>query len=83
MNYEVLWTPNAEGRLATIWMAASDRNAIAFAADMIDDLLAADPGSLGEVVFDTVRRCSIPPLGVDFEILEADRMVYVLSVWTV
>jgi hypothetical protein len=83
MKYTVLWTPNAEDRLAIIWMSATDQNAISFAANTIDGLLTLDPDSLGEFVFDTVRRLSLPPLGADVEVIEADRIVYVLSVWTI
>jgi hypothetical protein len=83
MKYTVLWTPNAEGRLARVWVDASDQNAISFAANTIDGLLTNDPDSLGEVVFDTVRRLSLPPLGIEFEVIDAEQIVYVLSVWTV
>jgi hypothetical protein len=36
MKYTVVWKPSAEKRLAEIWMASSDRQRIADAADRID-----------------------------------------------
>ncbi len=81
MKYTVLWTPTAEQDLAAVWLAAADRNAITSAAHTIDRLLAQDPETRGEVCFDTVRALSVPPLGVEFEVIEPDRMVYVLSAW--
>jgi hypothetical protein len=81
MTYTVLWIPPAEQNLATVWMDADDRDAVTSAAHTIDRLLARDPESVGEVRFDTVRTLSIAPLGVDYEVIEADRIVYVLAVW--
>jgi hypothetical protein len=81
MRYTVLWTPAAEQNLAAVWVDADDRNALTSAANTIDRLLAIDPESRGELRFDTVRTFSVPPLGVDFEIVEQDRVVWVLSVW--
>jgi len=50
-------------------------------ANTIDQLLKQNPLAIGEVRFDTVRSLAVAPLGVDFEVLEQDRLVYVLSVW--
>lgn len=81
MMYTVLWTPAAEQELAALWLAAGNRNAVTSAANSIDQLLNQDPELRGVLCFDTVRTLLIPPLGVDFEIVDADRVVYVLSVW--
>jgi hypothetical protein len=81
MRYTVSWTPTAEQDLAALWIAAADRDAFTSAANTIDALLAEDPESRGEPCFDTVRTLSIPPVGVDFEVIEPDRLVYVLSAW--
>ncbi len=72
MRFTVLWTPPAEQNLASVWMASPDRNAVTSAANTIDRLLSEDPETRGEVRFDTVRTLSILPLGVDFEVIEAD-----------
>jgi plasmid stabilization system protein ParE len=81
MKYTVILTPAAEQDLARVWMNASDRNAVTAASHLIDRLLANDPEKQGAPRFDTVRTMSIPPLGVDYEIVEDDRIVYVLTVW--
>lgn len=56
MRYTVIWTPAAEQNLATVWMAAHDRNAIESAASIVDQLLAHDPEAQGESSF---RHCSL------------------------
>jgi plasmid stabilization system protein ParE len=81
MRYTVLWTPNAEQDLAAVWLNAADRAAVTIAADLIDQLLAQNPEQQGEIFFDTVRTLVISPLGVDFEVIPDDRIVYVLTVW--
>lgn len=81
MKFTVIWTPAAEQDLAAIWLDADDRNAIASATNTIDWLLARTPESLGAPRFDTVRTLAIPPLGIDYEVVEQDRIVYVLSIW--
>ncbi len=81
MMFTVVWTPAAEQNLAALWLQASDRNTLAMVSNTIDALLRQDPQTRGEPGFDTVRELVIPPLGVDFDVQEPDRMVYVLSVW--
>jgi hypothetical protein len=83
MRYTVLWTPTAEQELAAIWTASADRSAVTAASKEIDRTLSVDPELKGEVSFDTVRTLVVDPLGVDFEVVEADRIVYVLAVWDI
>ena len=82
MRFTVLWTPSAERDLATLWEDAADRNAITFASHTIDTLLRERAKTCGESRYDTVRIMFAPPLGVLFEVLEEDRTVYVLAVWS-
>lgn len=81
MRYTVIWTDPAEQDLAALWMVAPDRNSVTSAAHILEQLLAEDPETRGEVRFDTVRSYVVVPLGVDFEVVELDRIVYVLSAW--
>ena len=81
MKYTVVWVPSAQQRLAAIWLAATDRRAVTAAADRIDKWLAVDPATRGTAVYGTTRELTVPPLGVEFEIMDDDRMVNVLSVW--
>lgn len=80
MRYNVLWTPIAEQRLASLWLAAENRAAVTSAAHSIDRLLMHDPVHVGHDCFDCVRTLNRHPLGVDFEVVEAERLVYVLTV---
>jgi plasmid stabilization system protein ParE len=81
--WTVVWKPSAEQHLAAIWLAASDRAGVTAAANRIDRLLATDPEKLGHAHFDTVRIFRLPPLGVEFEVIEQDRLVWVLAAWDV
>jgi hypothetical protein len=83
VKFTVVWVPDAEADLAAIWTAAPDRSAVAKASNDIDILLVRDPESRGKLSFDTVRILTIAPLAVEFEVLEEDRQVFVLSVWRV
>jgi plasmid stabilization system protein ParE len=82
VSHTVLWTPRAEGRLATIWLHARDREAISSAAKMIDDLLRDDPLAQGESRFANVRVMFARPLGVEYEVVEDTKRVIVLNVWS-
>ena len=83
MSFTVHWTEAAIQMLAAIWLAAVDRNAITVANDEIDPVLREDADTVGRLIFDTVRQYEHPPLGVQFEVVEADRIVYVLSCWLI
>jgi len=65
VNYTVEWSDAALAALATVWMAALDRNAVNFAVDVIEAALAIDPHATGVLVFDTVREYDYPPVGVE------------------
>jgi plasmid stabilization system protein ParE len=81
MRYTVVWVPSAAQDLAAIWIEAEDRNAVTSAADRIDRLLREDPHRQGEPHYGSVRILLVPPLGIDFEVLEEDRLARVLTVW--
>ena len=83
MKYTVLWAPTAEQDLAAIWMEAEDRGTVASAANTIDALLAADAHLRGESRSGSLRIMFVPPLGVDFEVLQEDRTVFVVAVWSI
>ena len=81
MKYTVAWIQQAQDALASVWLAAADRNAVARAANTIDRLLQWSPQLQGQLLFDTVRVLSISPLTVEYEVIEADRLVYVIAVY--
>jgi hypothetical protein len=82
VSFTVVWKPEAERRLATIWTDAPDRNSITRAADAIDKALKSDPDNLGESRGSGRRIWLEDPLGVIFRVSPPDRMVTVLTVWT-
>ena len=82
MRYQVVWTTDAENDLANAWLAATDRNSITRAAAEIDAILAKSPNSLGESRTANVRITFIPPLAVEFEVLDQQQTVYVIAAWT-
>ena len=67
--------------MAAIWVGATDRREISAASNEIDRLLSRDADTVGEHSFDTVRTLNVLPLGVEFEVSTADRLVAVLAVW--
>lgn len=81
MIYTVVWTRLAELRLAQIWLAAPDRQAVTTAADQLDTLLRNDPQLVGESRDMGTRVLMAGPLTVYFDVSEADRRVLVWSVW--
>jgi hypothetical protein len=69
--------------LADIWIRADDRNAVAQAADALDNALARDPSTQGESRQPGVRVTFAEPLGINFEVNHDDRQVRVLAVWRI
>ena len=81
MRFTVLWSPSSERHLTRLWLAAEDRRAVRDAADLLDAALAERAHSLGESRSGNRRIAFAPPLGIEFEVLEEDRTVYVVAVW--
>lgn len=79
-RYTVVWSPEAEARLAEIWMNFPDHQAIADAANAMDRLLAVDPATHGSPLSEGLRSLDVPPLHVLFFIQEDDRLVRVVLV---
>lgn len=84
MNYAVFWTPDSQDELANSWLAAPDRNAVTAASHRLDQALADDPYSIGFARDASINRTAIDlPLGIEFEIIEDDKKVRVLRVWSI
>jgi len=66
--------------LTNIWLNAADRNPVTEAADRIDRLLASDPLNQGESREGDDRVLFVPPLNVDFRVLEGLKKVIVMRV---
>jgi plasmid stabilization system protein ParE len=80
MTFTVTYKPSAEHELADIWINASDRQAVAAAANRIDQLLRTNPHQQGEARDENIRVLVERPLAVQFEIHDEDRWVEVLRV---
>jgi hypothetical protein len=80
MKYTVVWKREAEDELATYWMAATDRQSIAEAAHRLEQALGDRPLAIGESRNAATRVAFDGPLGVFYEVSDADRLVTVLKV---
>jgi len=84
MNYRVEWTSEAENDLATLWNAAADRNAVTTASEWLDRHLALDPLHFGEPWASSVHRIAIrDPIGVEYEVIEDDKLALVHGVFAI
>jgi hypothetical protein len=81
MKYTVVWVAEAEEELAVIWAGVADREAVANAANALDNQLARDPAAIGESRPHAERIVHYLPLGARFTILDGDRLVKVVAVW--
>ncbi len=81
MRYTVVWKPQAKKDLAELWLASGRSPAVTDAANYLDMALARRPELIGAVRFDTVRIVKAAPVVVEYEVVEDDRMVWVLAVW--
>jgi hypothetical protein len=79
MKWAVVWLPAALDELTRIWTNSTHKQAISRAADQIDLELSRDADKKG-----TLQRNKlvliVPPLGVSFEVIPADRLVRVVQV---
>jgi hypothetical protein len=80
MKYSVVWKPFAEYQLGSIWLRASDQQAVADASDEIERQLRRDPERLGEPDHHGWRIIAVPPLLATFEVSMDDRLATVLSI---
>jgi hypothetical protein len=83
MKYTVVSKPEAERRLAELWMTVDDPERFADAANLIERELAVAPTSVGEQRIGSIRVVVIPPVGMYFRVNTEDRQVLVLTVWSV
>ena len=81
--YRVEWIQVASDELMHLWMQADspDRKIITAATHAIDQSLRADPYADSESREDDLRVLFVAPLGVQFEVEPAKRIVWVLHVW--
>ena len=84
MSYAVHWTQKSLRQLAATWLAAGDRNAVTAASHKLEQFLANDPYRRGIARNSSINRTAIElPLGIDYEIIEDDKKVRILRVWSI
>lgn len=79
MIFTVVWTAYADDRLADIWLALSDRDALNKAAEWINYHLRNDPQLKG-IAEDGFFFFGFEPIGVWYEVSEDDRLVRIVEV---
>ncbi|MFM9963313.1 MAG: hypothetical protein ACKV2Q_19055 [Planctomycetaceae bacterium] len=81
MKFTVVWTPNAEQRLAELWMGHPQlQREMTAAANEIDARLRHNPVGQGESRVGSLRIMFVPPFVVDFEVVLDDQRIEVLNV---
>ena len=81
MKFTVVWTPNAEHRLAELWMSLPHlQREITAAANDVDARLRLNPLGQGESRMGPLRIMLVEPLVIDFEVILDDQRVEVLNV---
>jgi len=84
MNYRVEWTPEAENDLAGLWNIATDQAGVTAASDWLDRHLSRDPLNFGEPWTSSIHRIAVrDPIGVEFEVIEDDKLLLVHSVFAI
>jgi hypothetical protein len=84
MKYRVTFLKVADQELADIWLNAADRTAVTIASFQLQQLLELRPLKAGESRGSSVNRTVInPPLAFDYEVIEDDKKVRVVHVWTI
>jgi len=83
VNYTVAWSEDALNQLTTVWLAAVNQLAVTQAAHRLEEALVQQP-YIGRRRNSSVNRAAADvPLGIDFEIIEDDKKVRIIRVWSV
>jgi hypothetical protein len=78
--YTVDWTSVAEDQLADIWVQAPDRRAVTAAEATVQNILSRDPLGHGTDVSEDLRKLTVPPLTVYYDVMQTQRVVEVQTV---
>ena len=81
--FTVTWTQSASDQLADIWLSADSplRDEITSYVQLLDRHMRVNADRLGESREPRVRILTDTPLGIEFQVSEADRLVTVVRVW--
>jgi hypothetical protein len=81
MTYTVTWLNSAQTQLAQLWVDAQNRQEISDAANYFDSSLRLDPYRESESRIGNQRIQFRTPLGIIFDVSDADCLVTVYAVW--
>ena len=82
MKWTVVYLPEAEQELATLWLDPTSRADVSDASNRLDDLLRHNPNQAGESrQVEDQRILFATPLGVLFRVKPDDCLVEVIHVW--
>jgi hypothetical protein len=76
-DYRLLWKPDAERKLASLWLKVTDRHALSQAANQIDQELTRSPHTKGKAVGMGFRSLVVMPLEVLFTVHPTSNAVVV------
>ncbi|QDS98889.1 hypothetical protein [Adhaeretor mobilis] len=79
-NFTVVSLDEATDDLASLWMDATDRDAVSAASDHVESQLADDPFTQSANLGGNLWMYEAPPLRYFYKPSIADRMVTILSV---
>ena len=80
MKYTVVWLKSAQNQLAGIWTEADDQQSVADASNALDSQLSIEPRRFSESRGDQGFVQFRDPLGIGFDVSDADRLVTVYAV---
>ena len=66
IRFTVVWHPEAQDELASVWLDAADRQSVTLAANAIDRHLATDTTAKGIQVEGDLRQLTVPASSCDF-----------------
>lgn len=82
MVWTVVWLPEAETQLTTLWLKSEDRNQLSESLNSVESRLRVRPLEEGESRVGPFRVTYQSPVGVLFAVSPEDCRVTVYRVWT-
>jgi len=84
VSYAVEYLPPAEDELISAWTAAPDQALVTAVVHRLEQLLRINPWRVGRPYQSPLNRVVLAsPVGMWFDIVEDDKKVLVLSVWSI
>lgn len=82
MTYRLIWAPQAEQQLASVWSLAADKAAVVAANARFEREVVLDPLEIGESQRSNTRRVAFDsPVGFYYDVLPEEQIVIVQAVF--